>query len=104
MSNGPDQVSNVGAVSVIFGLFWRVSSSCRGGFSPCDLGLMRAVIVGLLRQISAPRFNAVLPYAHDPVTFAVIMGVDNFAIAMAWSLLVAYMSSLTKPGFYTATQ
>ena len=45
----------------------------------------------------------VLPYAHDPVTFAVIMGVDNFAIAMAGVTLVAYMSSLTSLG-YTATQ
>ena len=43
------------------------------------------------------------PYAHDPVTFAVVMVLDNFAIALAGVTLVAYMSSLTSLG-YTATQ
>ena len=46
---------------------------------------------------------AVLPYAHGPLVFALVMGLDNFAIALAGVTLVAYMSSLTSLG-YTATQ
>ena len=46
---------------------------------------------------------AVLPYAHDGVTFAAIMALDNFGIAVAGITLIAYMSSLTSLG-YTATQ
>ncbi len=46
---------------------------------------------------------AVLPYNHGPVAFAAVMGLDNFAIALAGVTLVAYMSSLTSLG-YTATQ
>ncbi len=38
-----------------------------------------------------------------PLTFAAIMVLDNFAIALAGVTLVAYMSSLTSLG-YTATQ
>ena len=38
-----------------------------------------------------------------PVTFAVVMALDNFAIALAGVTLVAYMSRLTSLG-YTATQ
>jgi MFS transporter, PAT family, beta-lactamase induction signal transducer AmpG len=59
--------------------------------------------VGCFGQMFGTALYAVLPYAHDPVTFAVIMAVDNFAIAMAGVTLVAYMSSLTSLG-YTATQ
>jgi PAT family beta-lactamase induction signal transducer AmpG len=61
------------------------------------------VIVGCFGQMFGTALYGVLPYAHDPVTFAVIMGVDNFAIALAGVTLVAYMSSLTSLG-YTATQ
>jgi PAT family beta-lactamase induction signal transducer AmpG len=64
---------------------------------------MPAVIVGCLGQMLGTALFAVLPYAHDPLTFAVVMGLDNFAIAMAGVTLVAYMSSLTSLG-YTATQ
>jgi len=60
-------------------------------------------MVGCLGQMSGTALYAVLPYAHDPVTFAWIMALDNFAIALAGVTLVAYMSSLTSLG-YTATQ
>jgi PAT family beta-lactamase induction signal transducer AmpG len=46
---------------------------------------------------------AAVPHFHDPVSFAVIMALDNFGIAMAGVTLIAYMSSLTSLG-YTATQ
>jgi PAT family beta-lactamase induction signal transducer AmpG len=46
---------------------------------------------------------AIVPFAHDPVTFAAIMMGDQFGIAVGGITLVAYMSSLTSLG-YTATQ
>jgi PAT family beta-lactamase induction signal transducer AmpG len=93
----------VGAVRGSFGLVGVFLGVAAGGYLSLRLGLMRAVIVGCFGQMFGTALYAVLPYAHDPVTFAVIMGVDNFAIAMAGVTLVAYMSSLTSLG-YTATQ
>jgi len=93
----------VGAVRGSFGLVGVFLGVAAGGYLSLRLGLMRAVIVGCFGQMFGTALYGVLPYAHDPVTFAVIMGVDNFAIAMAGVTLVAYMSSLTSLG-YTATQ
>lgn len=93
----------VGAVRGSFGLVGVFLGVATGGYLSLRLGLMRAVIVGCFGQMFGTALYGVLPYAHDPVTFAVIMGVDNFAIAMAGVTLVAYMSSLTSLG-YTATQ
>jgi PAT family beta-lactamase induction signal transducer AmpG len=93
----------VGAVRGSFGLVGVFLGVAMGGYLSLRLGLMRAVIAGCFGQMFGTALYAVLPYAHDPVTFAVVMGVDNFAIAMAGVTLVAYMSSLTSLG-YTATQ
>jgi PAT family beta-lactamase induction signal transducer AmpG len=93
----------VGAVRGSFGLVGVFLGVATGGYLSLRFGLMRAVIAGCLGQMFGTALYAVLPYAHDPVTFAVIMVVDNFAIAMAGVTLVAYMSSLTSLG-YTATQ
>jgi PAT family beta-lactamase induction signal transducer AmpG len=93
----------VGAVRGSFGLVGVFLGVAAGGYLSLRLGLMRAVIVGCFGQMFGTALYGVLPYAHDPVTFAVIMGVDNFAIALAGVTLVAYMSSLTSLG-YTATQ
>ncbi len=57
--------------------------------------------MGITNRSFAMPVLAVTPMIQ--LTFAVIMGVDNFAIAMAGVTLVAYMSSLTSLG-YTATQ
>lgn len=93
----------VGAVRGSFGLVGAFLGVAAGGYLSLKLGLMRAVMVGCLGQMSGTALYALLPYAHDPVTFAWVMALDNFAIAMAGVTLVAYMSSLTSLG-YTATQ
>jgi len=93
----------VGAVRGSIGLVGVFLGVAAGGFLSLRLGLMPAVIVGCFSQMAGTALYAVLPYAHDPVTFAVVMGLDNFAIALAGVTLVAYMSSLTTLG-YTATQ
>ena len=95
-----DMVGAVRGSTGLVGVFLGVAA---GGYLSLRLGLMRAVLVGCAGQIFGTALYAVLPYAHDPLTFAVVMGVDNFGIAMAGVTLVAYMSSLTSLG-YTATQ
>ena len=93
----------VGAVRGSVGLVGIFLGVATGGYLSLRLGLMRAVLFGCGGQILGTALYAVLPYAHDPLTFAVVMVLDNFAIAMAGVTLVAYMSSLTSLG-YTATQ
>ena len=93
----------VGAVRGSFGLVGVFLGVAAGGFLSVRLGLLRAVMIGCLGQMFGTALYAIVPYAHDPATFAVIMALDNFAIALAGVTLVAYMSSLTSLG-YTATQ
>ena len=93
----------VGAVRGTFGLAAVFAGVAAGGFICLKLGYMRALMVGGTAQIIGTMLYAVLPYAHDPVTFAAIMAADNFSIALAGVTLVTYMSSLTTLG-YTATQ
>jgi len=93
----------VGAVRGSVGLVGVFLGVAAGGYLSLRLGLMRAVLLGCFAQMSGTALYAVLPYAHDPLTFAAVMALDNFAIALAGVTLVAYMSSLTSLG-YTATQ
>jgi PAT family beta-lactamase induction signal transducer AmpG len=93
----------VGAVRGSFGLVGVFAGVAVGGYLSLRLGLMPAVMLGCLSQMLGTALYAVLPYSHGPAIFAVIMAVDNFAIAVAGVTLVAYMSSLTSLG-YTATQ
>jgi len=93
----------VGVVRGSFGLVGVFLGVAAGGYLSMRLGLMRAVMAGCFAQMFGTMLYAALPYAHDPATFAVIMILDNFAIALAGVTLIAYMSSLTSLG-YTATQ
>jgi PAT family beta-lactamase induction signal transducer AmpG len=93
----------VGAVRGSIGLVGVFLGVAAGGFLSLRLGLMRAVLLGCASQMAGTALYAVLPFAHDPLSFALVMGLDNFAIALAGVTLVAYMSSLTSLG-YTATQ
>jgi MFS transporter, PAT family, beta-lactamase induction signal transducer AmpG len=93
----------VGEVRGTFGLVAVFLGVAAGGFLTLRLGHMRALYVGGAAQILGTIAYAVLPYAHGPAVFAVVMAADNFGIAVAGITLVTYMSSLTSLG-YTATQ
>jgi PAT family beta-lactamase induction signal transducer AmpG len=93
----------VGAVRGSFGLVGVFLGVAAGGYLSLRLGLIPALLLGGTAQILGTMLYALVPYAHDPVSFAAIMALDNFAIAIAGITLVAYMSSLTSLG-YTATQ
>jgi PAT family beta-lactamase induction signal transducer AmpG len=93
----------VGGVRASFGLVGTFLGVATGGYLSMRLGFMRALLLGGLCLNIGTALYAVLPHAHDPVTFAVVMAIDNFSIGFAGITLVAYMSSLTSLG-YTATQ
>jgi PAT family beta-lactamase induction signal transducer AmpG len=93
----------VGVVRGTFGLVAVFMGVAVGGFAVLRLGKIGAVVAGGSALILGTMAFAVLPYAHDFVTFAIVMAADNFGIAMAGVALVTYMSSLTTVG-YTATQ
>jgi PAT family beta-lactamase induction signal transducer AmpG len=93
----------VGAVRGSFGLIGVFAGVAVGGLLPLRLGLIPALMIGGLGQIFGTMLYALVPYAHDPASFAAIMLLDNFGIATAGVTLIAYMSSLTSLG-YTATQ
>jgi MFS transporter, PAT family, beta-lactamase induction signal transducer AmpG len=93
----------VGAIRGSFGLVGTFLGVAAGGILSLRLGLMPAVLLGCGGQMFGTALYAILPYAHDPVSFAAVMALDNFSIALAGVTLVAYMSSLTSLG-YTATQ
>ena len=93
----------VGAVRGSAGLVGVFLGVAMGGYLSVRLGYMRALLLGGLCLNIGTALYAVLPYRHDPVTFAAVMAIDNFSISFAGITLVAYMSSLTSLG-YTATQ
>jgi MFS transporter, PAT family, beta-lactamase induction signal transducer AmpG len=93
----------VGVVRGTFGLAAVFAGVAAGGFAVLRLGKIGALVAGSSALILGTMSYAILPYAHDPVPFAVVMAADNFGIAMAGVTLVTYMSSLTTIG-YTATQ
>jgi PAT family beta-lactamase induction signal transducer AmpG len=93
----------IGAVRGSFGLVGVFAGVAAGGFLSVRLGLIPALMIGGLGQIGGTMLYAAVPYAHDPISFSLIMVLDNFGIAMAGVTLIAYMSSLTSLG-YTAAQ
>ena len=68
----------VGAVRGSFGLVGVFLGVAAGGYLSLRLGLMPAVLVGCVCQMLGTALYAVLPFAHDPVTFAVGHGAGQF--------------------------
>jgi PAT family beta-lactamase induction signal transducer AmpG len=95
-----DMVATMRGSLGLVGIFAGVAV---GGWLPTRIGLTPALIVAGICLGCGTALYAVVPFAHDPVTFGLIMLGDQFGIAIAGITLVAYMSSLTSLG-YTATQ
>jgi PAT family beta-lactamase induction signal transducer AmpG len=93
----------VGVMRGSFGLIGILAGVAVGGYLPLRLGLTPALLIGGACLNLGTMLYAIVPFAHDPVTFAAIMMGDQFGIALGGITLVAYMSSLTSLG-YTATQ
>jgi PAT family beta-lactamase induction signal transducer AmpG len=93
----------VGAMRGSFGLAGILLGVAVGGYLPLRFGLTPALMIGGIVLAIGTMLYAIVPFAHDPVSFAVIMLADQFALSVAGIVLVAFMSSLTSLG-YTATQ
>ena len=93
----------VAAVRGTVGLAAAFAGIAAGGLSSVRLGLFPSLIIGAVLQGIGTGSFALLAMTPDPLVFALVMGLDNFAQAYAGVALVAYMSSLTGLG-YTATQ
>ena len=93
----------VGSMRGSFGLVGIFLGVAVGGYLPLRLGLTPALLIGGACLNIGTMLYAIVPFAHDPASFAAIMMGDQFGIAVGGITLVAYMSSLTSLG-YTATQ
>lgn len=93
----------VGTIRGSVGLVGTFLGVATGGYLSLRLGLTPALLIGGVLLNIGTALYAVVPFAHDPATFSIIMFADNFGIAVGGITLVAYMSSLTSLG-YTATQ
>jgi PAT family beta-lactamase induction signal transducer AmpG len=93
----------VGGMRGSFGLIGIFLGVAVGGYLPMRIGMMPSLLIGGACLNIGTMLYAIVPFAHDPATFAAIMLADQFGIAFAGISLVAYMSSLTSLG-YTAAQ
>jgi PAT family beta-lactamase induction signal transducer AmpG len=93
----------VGTIRGSVGLVGTFLGVAAGGYLSLRLGLTPALLIGGVLLNIGTALYAIVPFAHDPASFSVVMFADNFGIAVGGITLVAYMSSLTSLG-YTATQ
>lgn len=94
----------IAEVRKVLGAVMSVVGVGLGGFAIARFGLIRALVVG---AFAGPISNLVFAWlaTQGPQIWAlsIAIGVDNIAAGFAGTCLIAYMSSLTGPGF-TATQ
>jgi len=93
----------VGAARASFGIVGVWLGVAFGGYLPIRIGLTPALLVGGILLGLGTALYGVIPLNHQPVVFGLIMFTDNFSIAVAGLVLIAYMSSLSSLG-YTATE
>jgi PAT family beta-lactamase induction signal transducer AmpG len=93
----------VGATRGTFGLAGTFLGVAAGSYLLFRIGQFPTLLIGGLLLGIGTALYAIVPFAHDAMTFSAIMFADNFGIAVAGITLVTYLSSLTSIG-YTATQ
>lgn len=94
----------IGLARATVGLGTALLGTIAAGMLSLRLGLMRTLMLGAVLQSLGVIANALLIFTGtDLLTFALVMGFDDFSLSFAAISLVAYMSSLTSLG-YVATQ
>ena len=98
-------LKQIAAIAKVFGLVWTLLGTFVGGVIVARLGLLRALAIGSIAVISANLMFAAFAWLGQPdvVGLAVLISVDNLAMGIAGTSLIAYLSSLTSAS-YTATQ
>lgn len=98
-------LKQIAAVAKGFGVFWSILGTFVGGALVARLGVVRSLAIGSLSVIAANLMFAVFAWLNEPSIggLAILISVDNLAMGIAGTSLIAYLSSLTSAS-YTATQ
>jgi MFS transporter, PAT family, beta-lactamase induction signal transducer AmpG len=98
-------LKQIAAIAKGFGVFWSILGTFVGGALVARLGVVRSLAIGSLSVIAANLMFAGFAWLNQPSIggLAVLISVDNLAMGIAGTSLIAYLSSLTSAS-YTATQ
>ena len=98
-------LKEIAAIAKGFGVIWSILGTFVGGVVVARLGVVRALALGSVSVIAANLMFAAFAWLNEPsiVGLAVLISIDNLAMGIAGTSLIAYLSSLTSAS-YTATQ
>jgi PAT family beta-lactamase induction signal transducer AmpG len=97
-------LSEIAAVSKLFGVLSIVAGVLIGGFVTARFGIMRSLLLcGVLQSIGNLSYVLQVMGGHRIGYLAFCVTVENLTGGMAGTALIAYLSSLCSPAF-TATQ
>jgi PAT family beta-lactamase induction signal transducer AmpG len=98
-------LKEIAAIAKGFGVFWSILGTFVGGVIVARLGLVKALAIGSISVVCANLMFAFFAWTNEPNIYglAVLISVDNLAMGIAGTSLIAFLSSLTSAS-YTATQ
>lgn len=98
-------LTQIATVVKFYGLIMSMIGVVIGGIVIAKLGVLRALVLGSCMIISSNLGFALLATADAPnlIGLATVNSLDNLALAMHGTSLIAFLSGLTSPK-YTATQ
>ena len=97
-------LTDIASVSKLYGVWIGLAGAFAGGLLLPVIGMRAALVIGALTGAGSNVMFALLAQAGaDIVLLTLAISVDNFSAGFAGSVLIAYMSGLTGPGF-AATQ
>ena len=97
-------LTEIGAVSKLYGIWVGIAGAFVGGWAMTRLGLFPTLVIGAFLGAASNLSFSWLSYGGPEVwRLTAAISIDNFCGSFAGMALIAYMSSLTAPGF-AATQ
>jgi PAT family beta-lactamase induction signal transducer AmpG len=96
--------ADIANISKLYGVWIGIIGAFTGGFALTRIGLWWTLLIGASIAAGSNLMFSWLAADHATITgLTLTISVDNFAQGFAGAALIAYMSSLTSPGF-SATQ
>ena len=98
-------LKEIAAIAKGFGVVMTIVGALLGGIAVARLGTVRSLALGSVLIVIANIVFAVFAYRNEPslTGLAIAISVDNVAMGMAGTALIAFLSGLTSAS-YTATQ
>ena len=98
-------LTQIATIVKLYGLLMSLVGVLLGGVLIAKLGLLRSLVTGSLLIMLSNAGFAVLATTHTPTLLGLGLanGLDNLALGIHGTALIAFLSSLTSPR-YTATQ